>query len=184
MQASLSSARSPSPEGGAVSLPADLWDKGAQAPGVWPSTARLVFVRAAFWIPLALCLAVAWTPYPRWELVSSLSGTFAHMAAFAYLAVALFPAHYAAATSQRSSPGRSAATTTDRVLAVGLWLLALGAVIELVQFLLVIGRRGDLQDLAADAAGVALGCVIYLGYLGWMRSPSQTAASPTLDTVE
>lgn len=183
MQGSLSSVRRPSPEGGAVSLPANLWDNGAQAPSVWPSTARLVFVRAAFWIPLALCLAVAWTPYPRWELVSSLSGTFAHVAAFAYLAVALFPAHYAATTSQRSSAGRGT-TTTDRVLAVGLWLLALGAVIELVQFLLVVGRRGDLQDLAADAAGVALGCAIYLGYLGWMRSPSQTAASPTLDTVE
>lgn len=51
------------------------------------------FVLAAFWVPLAICMAVAVTPDPI-GVVASLSGEIAHICAFAYLTAALFPAHF------------------------------------------------------------------------------------------
>ena len=108
-------------------------------------------VLAAFWIPMLLCLVVAWTPDPR-GLAAASSGVVAHLAAFAYLSAALFIAHY-----------DEAGDAMFQVLAVALWMLAFGVVIEVVQMLFVSGRRGDLLDLAVDAAGIAIGSLAYLG---------------------
>ena len=107
------------------------------------SPARL-FVKAAFWIPLAICSAVACTPSPG-GVVADLSGVVAHAAAFFYLALALCFAHF------RGGP----------LLDVALWLLAFGVLLELAQLLFVAGRSGELLDLAIDGAGIALGCGVY-----------------------
>ena len=104
---------------------------------------RRALLRAAFWVPLALCMAVALAPNPA-GVVASLSGVAAHLAAFAYLAVALFVAHF------RNGPA----------LVVALWLFAFGVLIEVVQ-LFVAGRSGNFVDLGVDAAGIAAGCFIY-----------------------
>lgn len=46
---------------------------------------------------------------------------------------------------------------TDRVLVLGVGLIGYGAVTELLQAVLPIGRFGDPRDLAADIAGVLIG---------------------------
>jgi len=76
--------------------------------------------------------------------VASLSGVTAHSIAFAYLAAALFAAHF------RSGP----------TVAVVLWLLAFGVLIEVAQTF-IDGRSGELLDVAVDAVGIAIGCVAY-----------------------
>ena len=106
--------------------------------------ARSVFVKAAFWIPLAICSAVACTPSPV-GVVADLSGVVAHTAAFFYLALALCFAHF------RQGP----------LLDVALWLLAFGVLLELAQLLFVAGRSGELLDLAIDGVGIGLGCAVY-----------------------
>ena len=120
-------------------------------------------VLAAFWIPMLLCLVVAWTPDPT-GIASVSSGAFAHLAAFAYLSAALFIAHF-------DQPGEA----TLRVLAVTLWMLAFGVVIEVVQMLFVSGRSGELVDLATDAGGIAIGCAAYFGW-SRMKRPALTSA--------
>lgn len=115
-----------------------------------PQLAVRAFVLAAFWIPMALCMIVAWTPDPRSGLAASASGVVAHLAAFAYLSAALCRAHFDAASDARL-----------RLFAVALWMFAFGVVIEVVQMLFVSGRSGDLGDLATDAAGIVAGCAIY-----------------------
>lgn len=104
---------------------------------------RVALTRAAFWIPLALCAAAALTANPS-GAVASLSGDTAHSIAFAYLAAALFAAHF------RAGP----------TLGVVLWLLAFGVLIEVGQTF-IDGRSGELLDVAVDAFGIALGCVVY-----------------------
>ena len=116
-----------------------LWERFADA-----------FHRVAFWVPLVLCLGIACTPEPA-GVAASLSGTLAHVAAFAYLTVALFLAHYPS--------GRP-------VLAVALWLTAFGVLIEIVQLLFVAGRSGQLADVGVNAGGIAFG---YLAYAAWQR---------------
>ena len=113
------------------------------SPGAW---AREAFVKAAFWIPLALCTGVAFTANPS-GVAAALSGVAAHAAAFAYLAVALFLAHF------RTGP----------VVAVALWMLAFGVAIEVGQTFIP-GRHGELLDVAIDALGIAVGCA---GYQLW-----------------
>lgn len=87
-----------------------------------------VFVLAAFWVPLAICMAVAITPDPI-GVVAGLSGWIAHICAFAYLTAALFQAHFrwhrgsssaaavastlAGASSSSSSSDVSPATAAD-----------------------------------------------------------------------
>ena len=107
-----------------------------------PDVPRTVHV-AAFWIPLVLCTAIALIPNPTGP-VTIFSGAVAHAAAFAYLAVALFLAHF------RDGPA----------LDVALWLFAFGVLIEVVQ-IFVEGRSGEFLDLAIDAVGIVLGCAIY-----------------------
>ena len=97
----------------------------------------------AFWIPLALCAAAALSANPS-GAVASVSGDTAHLIAFAYLAAALFAAHF------RTGPA----------LAVVLWLLAFGVLIEVGQTF-IDGRSGELVDVALDAFGIAIGCVAY-----------------------
>lgn len=117
-------------------------------------------VLAAFWIPLAICVVVACSPEtaaPRLRI----GGTLAHIAAFTYLAWALFPAHFPATPATGSSEAR-------RFLAVALWMLAFGVVIEVLQ-VFVAGRYGTAMDLLPDAAGIALGCAAYRGLRGKLR---------------
>ena len=107
---------------------------------------RIAFARVAFWIPLALCAGAALSANPS-GTVASLSGAAAHSIAFAYLAAALFAAHF------RTGP----------TVAVVLWLLAFGVLIEVGQTF-VDGRSGELLDVVVDALGIAIGCV---GYRLW-----------------
>ena len=109
---------------------------------------------------MLLCLVVAWTPDPR-GLAAASSGVVAHLAAFAYLSAALFRAHF-------SEPGEA----TFQALVVGLWMLAFGVVIEVVQMLLVSGRSGELFDLGMNAIGIAIGCALYVG-LTAVRTPAR-----------
>ncbi len=108
-------------------------------PGLWLKLLQ----RLAFWIPLAISIAVAWTPNPA-GLVASMAGSVAHIAAAAYLAFALSLAHF------RWGPW----------LAVAAWMMVWGVTIELVQ-LFVDGRGAQLTDLAADALGIAIGCAAF-----------------------
>ena len=101
-------------------------------------------VKAAFWIPLAVCMAVACTPSPT-GIVADLSGVTAHALAFFYLSLALCFAHY----------------PRGPVLAVAVWLLAFGVLLEIVQLLFVVGRSGKFVDLLSDAVGIGLGCAAY-----------------------
>lgn len=118
--------------------------------GVANSRVRVAFTRTAFWIPLALCAAAALSANPS-GAVASVSGDAAHSIAFAYLAAALFAAHY------RTGP----------TVAVVLWLLAFGVLIEVGQTF-IDGRTGELQDVAVDAFGIAVGCVAYRVW-AWRR---------------
>ena len=122
-------------------------------------TVRRVVVKAAFWIPLALCAAAALSANPS-GAVASLSGSVAHSIAFAYLAVALFVAHF------RSGP----------TAAVVLWLLAFGVLIEVAQTF-IDGRSGDLLDVAVDAVGIAIGCVAYQLW-AWSRRTASANTPP------
>ncbi len=99
---------------------------------------------AAFWIPLALCMGIAFIPNPTGTAAVLSGGTVAHLAAFAYLAAALFRAHF------RNGP----------MLDVVLWLFAFGVLIEVAQ-IFVEGRTGEFLDLAINAVGIAIGCAIY-----------------------
>lgn len=124
-------------------------------------TLRRRVVLAAFWIPLAICVIVACSPEtavpgPR------VGGTLAHVAAFTYLAWVLFPAHFPATDGAGSSE-------VQRFLAVALWMLAFGVVIEVLQ-VFVAGRHGTAMDLLPDAAGIALGCAAYASLRGKPRS--------------
>ena len=120
--------------------------EAAQAPSGPASAPRMwlrLLQRLAFWIPLAISIAVAWTPNPA-GLVASMAGNVAHIGAAAYLAFALSLAHY------RQGPWP----------AVAAWMMVWGVTIELVQ-LFVDGRGAQLTDLAADALGIAIGCAAY-----------------------
>ena len=128
----------------------------ASADGV---RAAAPFVLAAFWVPLATCAGVAFTPDPTGTL-GRLSGPVAHLLAFAYLTGALFPAHFRWPRGGMARTGRAAdgeVTAAHCVLAAILWMLAFGVLIEVGQ-LFVAGRSGELADLLPDAAGIALGC--------------------------
>lgn len=108
-----------------------------------PATWLKLLQCAAFWIPLAISFAIAWTPNPA-GLVASMAGGGAHIGAAAYLAFALSLAHF------RRGPW----------LAVAAWMMVWGVTIELAQ-LFVDGRGAQLTDLAADALGIAVGCAAY-----------------------
>ena len=118
--------------------------------GVANAHVRVAFTRTAFWIPLALCAAAALSANPS-GAVASVSGDTAHSIAFAYLAAALFAAHY------RTGP----------TVAVVLWLLAFGVLIEVGQTF-IDGRTGELLDVVVDAIGIAVGCVAYRVW-AWRR---------------
>ena len=106
--------------------------------------------KVAFWAGLALCLYAAFTPNPP-KVAAELGDVVVHLAAFAYLTVALFAAHFPA-----SSPG----SAPYRALAVALWMFAVGVHIEIGQ-LFVAGRSSEFADLGVDAAGIAVGCIVY-----------------------
>lgn len=123
---------------------------------------RVVVTRVAFWIPLALCTAAALSANPS-GTVASLSGVTAHSIAFAYLAAALFAAHF------RTGP----------TVAVVLWLLAFGVLIEVGQTF-IDGRRGELFDVAVDAFGIAVGCLAYQLWARRRRAVASVAVRPRL----
>lgn len=52
---------------------------------------------------------------------------------------------------------------------IALWLLALGAALELVQQWMGLGRTGDLADMLANAVGVAAGTLFATVAGGWPR---------------
>ena len=108
-------------------------------------------VKAAFWIPLGLCTLVAFRSDSE-GLAATLSGVVAHGVAFAYLAVALFAAHF-----------RSGA-----VLPVVLWILAFGVAIEVGQTF-IDNRTGELLDVVVDGVGIAVGCVLYRLWMALAR---------------
>lgn len=108
--------------------------------GLRPGALTRTIVLLAFWIPLAVSVAVAWTPDPT-DIVGGFSGAWAHIAAAAYLTVALSLAHY------RTGPW----------IVVAAWMMVWGVYIELVQ-LFVDGRSAQMADIAADALGIAVGC--------------------------
>lgn len=109
-----------------------------------------IAAKVAFWAGLALCLYAAFTPNPP-KVAAELGDILAHLGAFAYLTIALFAAHFPA-----SGPGG----TRYRVLAVALWMSAVGVHIEIGQ-LFVAGRSSEFADLGVDAAGIVLGCAAY-----------------------
>ena len=135
------------------------WTLGGQLPAF--------FVKGAFWVPLGLCMAVAWTPDPG-IVTSGLSGPLAHSLAFTYLTVALIVAHYQVQDGQTTDRYRHEVVTPSEylttLLAAMLWMFAFGVLIEVVQLLFVAGRGGDFVDLIWDATGIATGCAIYAGW--------------------
>lgn len=126
----------------------------------FPAAVRLAVVKAAFWIPLALCTMAALSANPS-GVVASMSGVTAHSIAFAYLAAALSAAHF------RSGP----------TVAVVLWLLAFGVLVEVAQ-MFVDGRSGELLDVAVDALGIAIGCVAYQLWAWGRRTVASTEVRP------
>ena len=125
--------------------------------------ARPTAIKAAFWIPLAFCLAMAFAPNPP-EAAVELGDLATHLGAFAYLTVALFPAHV---------PGNYG--RVDRLAAVALWMFAIGVLIEVGQ-LFIAGRSSDFGDLGVDAAGILLGC---FAYEVWNTTRCRAEATPT-----
>lgn len=119
---------------------------------------RVAFTRTAFWIPLVLCAVAALSANPS-GAVASLSGDLAHSIAFAYLAAALFAAHF----------------QTGPTVAVVLWLLAFGVLIEVGQTF-IDGRSGELLDVAVDALGIAIGCIAYRMW-AWRQRAVATRSS-------
>ena len=113
-----------------------------------------IALKAAFWVALALCLYLAFTPHPP-RVAVEIGDVLAHLTAFAYLTVALFVAHFPA-----SNPNAPAGEARYRALAVALWMFAVGVHIEVGQ-LFVAGRSSQFADLGVDAAGIALGCAVY-----------------------
>jgi VanZ family protein len=97
-----------------------------------------VTLAAAFWLPLAVCTWLALTPSPP-QVLLGVRDEALHGFAFAYLAFVFPLAH----------PLR-------RWWAAGLWLLAYGALIELLQGFSG-ARVAEWKDFGIDAAGIALG---------------------------
>ena len=104
-------------------------------------SARVVDVlfQVAFWLALAISTYLALTPSPPDLPVLRLSDVQLHAGAFTVLALALMLAY----------PG-------CRPWVAGLWLLAYGTGIELVQSLIV-ERSAELKDLIVDVLGISLG---------------------------
>lgn len=119
---------------------------------------RATVIKAAFWIPLAFCLAMAFTPNPP-ETAAQLGDVATHLGAFAYLTVALFPAHFPRA-------GRR----LERLAAVALWMFAVGVLIEVGQ-LFIAGRSGEFGDLGVNAVGILLGGVVYESWRRTLQMP-------------
>lgn len=111
--------------------------------------------RIAFWAALIFTFTMAVIPMP--ELPASASDKLLHVLAFltlTLLAVAAYP---------RLS-----------LLRIGLWLFALGLLIELVQLIPALNREGDLLDLMVDALaiGVGLGVIRILRRFNGQRTSS------------
>jgi VanZ family protein len=61
--------------------------------------------------------------------------------------------------------------STKRRWAIGVFALAFGGVIEVLQAVLPFGRDGEWGDFAADAVGVAVAYFLWriAGHLGWVK---------------
>jgi len=104
---------------------------------------------------MVLVLIVALLPS---DVVPTIDGAHAdkvqHLIVWLVLAIVLWPA------VRRGFPGRSRGARAAITFVI---LVAYGALVELLQGL-VPHRQMDLLDLAADAVGAALGCVLMAGW--------------------
>ena len=97
-----------------------------------------VLLRIGFWIPLAVCTYLAFAPSPP-EPVFRISDVVLHGFAFTYLTFALGLAH-----------------RLQRWWHTGMWMLAYGGLIELVQSFEP-SRTAELKDFVVDGIGIAVG---------------------------
>ena len=109
-------------------------------PSRFPRPVRLALYALAVAILLILCLT------PTEDLPDPGTGDrFEHMAAWFVLTL----------TGLVLSP--------RRILAIPAFALAFGVIVEVLQALTPFGRHGDPLDLAADAVGVTLACLLWFG---------------------
>lgn len=104
-------------------------------PSGWPLIARLALVAAATSVLLWLCLS----PTDKLPKASLLWDKAEH--ALAYLVLV----------------GLSSVLFPARPWAIGTYAMAVGAVVEVLQSTMGLGRQGDWRDLLADGIGVAAG---------------------------
>lgn len=114
-----------------------------------PETASRLCLMTGFWVPLALCTWLAFTPSPP-EAVFRVSDLLLHAFAFAYLSFSLSLAHDLSATR------------------VAFWMLGYGLLIEVLQSLIP-DRTPELKDLLVDGAGIAVGLTAARLLGAWSR---------------
>ena len=114
-----------------------------------PERAARFCLTAGFWVPLALCTWLAFTPSPP-EAVFRVSDLLLHGFAFAYLSFSLSLAHHLSAVR------------------VALWMLGYGVLIEVLQGLIP-ERTPEFKDLLVDGAGIAVGLVAARLLGAWSR---------------
>ena len=95
-------------------------------------------LRVGFWVPLAFCTYLAFTPSPP-ESVFRISDIALHGFAFTYLTFSLGLAH-----------------RLRRWWQVGVWMFVYGLLIVIVQSFEP-QRSAELKDLVVDCVGIALG---------------------------
>lgn len=95
-------------------------------------------LRVGFWLPLAVCTYLAFTPSPP-ETMFRISDVLLHGFAFTYLTFALALAH-----------------SLRRWWQTGLWMIAYGLIIEFVQSFEP-ERSAELKDVVVDCVGIAVG---------------------------
>lgn len=114
-----------------------------------PETASRLCLTTGFWVPLALCTWLAFTPSPP-EAVFRVSDLLLHAFAFVYLSFSLSLAHDLSAAR------------------VALWMLGYGVLIEVLQSLIP-DRTPELKDLLVDGAGIAVGLAAARLLGAWSR---------------
>jgi VanZ family protein len=128
-------------------------------PGAAERVSRALFL-LGFWPPLLICTWLALTPSPP-EAVFRLGDVVLHAFAFTYLTFTLGLAHSGLAAWR-----------------VAVWMLAYGALIEVLQGLGPT-RSPELKDLLVDAVGISVG----LGLLWLLGAWTRRTAGAVLGLV-